>query len=62
MRCFLIGTSFNFKRSSKRNIVITVIAVSLVLLTGCTNGELVADHGVSYEARTVGPVEFEYSL
>ncbi|MEL0632725.1 hypothetical protein V6237_08085 [Pseudoalteromonas carrageenovora] len=26
------------------------------------HGELVADHGVSYEARTVGPVEFEYSL
>lgn len=45
-----------------RNIVITVIAVSLVLLTGCTNAELVADHGVSCEARTVGPVEFEYSL
>jgi len=42
--------------------VVTVIAVSLVLLTGCTNGELVTDHGVSYEARTVWPVEFEYSL
>lgn len=45
-----------------QNIFIPVITVSLVLLTGCTNGELVADHGVSYEARTVGPVESEYSL
>jgi len=45
-----------------RNVLITVITVSLVFLTSCTNGELVADHGVSYEARTVGAIEFDHLL